>query len=82
MAVRLQLSRMRDTLRTTRASKELDRILDERGPRAEALKVRFHRTHLWRLRTGRRVANLSTAEKIEKVSKGAIRAKWWLQEAA
>jgi hypothetical protein len=46
---------------------------------ADAIRRRFHRTELWRLRTGRRVAELDTADFIERATKGRIPVQWWRQ---
>ena len=67
-------------LRVTRASVEFDKILDEVGPIARAIRARFHRTELWRLRTGRRVARLDTANAVKEITKGRIPSHWWLEE--
>lgn len=68
------------TLRRSRAARELDKVLDEDGPTAKAIRREFHRTSLWRLRTGRRQGELDSAKLIEKKSRGRIRATWWRED--
>jgi hypothetical protein len=60
----------------------LDALLDETSPEAEAIKLRFHRTMLWRLRTGRRSPDLQTAIQIGELSKERVPAAGWGVKAA
>lgn len=54
----------------TVSSRALDSLLDTDTPQSKAIKSRFHRTMLWRLRTGRRSPDLDTAAEIEKLTRG------------
>lgn len=63
------------------SSVALAQILEEGGEAAEAITARFHRTMLWRLRTGRRLPELETAIVLETLSEGRIQAAGWFRPA-
>lgn len=59
------------------SSASLDALLEETSPEAEAIRLRFHRTMLWRLRTGRRSPDLQTAIELGELSKERVPAAGW-----
>lgn len=71
----------RDTCRgPSVASRALDDFCKENNDEAEALRngrCGVHRTVIWRLRTGRRSPDLSTAALIEKATGGRVRTTDW-----
>jgi hypothetical protein len=68
------------TPRPSRASNELDVILHEEGPLAESIRKHFTRTHLWRLRTGRRRPDIDGMVLLRKLTRGRIILDWWAEE--
>ena len=67
----------------TISSLALGALLDDKeNPHAQAIAGRFHRTMLWRLRTGRRSPDLETAAEVEKLSGGLVTAVGWTQKTA
>lgn len=61
------------------SSVALDQFLKDAGEaEMEALSARFHRTMLWKLRTGRRGPELETAVELERLTGGKVSAAGWL----
>lgn len=67
---------------TSRSSVALDELLDRGGDAAEAIRTRFHRTMLWRLRTGRRLPEIETATELHRLSGGRVPIDGWTEPAA
>lgn len=65
----------------TVASEILDLILDTDGPDAEAIRARFHRTMLWRYRTGRRTPHSNVLPTLTALSRGKIPMPAWFEKA-
>lgn len=63
------------------SSVALAAVLEEGGEHAAAITARFHRTMLWRLRTGRRLPELETAIVLQDLSGGRVDAAGWLRPA-
>jgi len=61
------------------SSVALDEVLQEDGVESRAIAERFHRTMLWRLRTGRRSPDLKTAGELQELSAGRVDALGWLK---
>lgn len=59
------------------SSAALDALLGGESPESTAITARFHRTMLWRLRTGRRFPDLQSAIEIERLSAGQVPASGW-----
>lgn len=70
---------MPEAIKCTRGSRELDRILVENGSLAKAIKRKYHRSVLWRFRTGRRIPELVCAVRMARVTKGRIPEPFWTQ---
>jgi len=68
---------MPEPTKCTKGSRELDRIMAEDGPLARAIQRKFHRSVLWRLRTGRRQPELESAVLMAKVTKGRLPESYW-----
>lgn len=60
------------------ASRALDALLTEGGPEAEKVAARFHRTMLWRFRTGRRMPDIVTASALHALSGGRVAIDGWV----
>lgn len=60
----------------------LGAILDRSGKAATYIRERWHRTMLWRWRTGRGRPDLDTAAELHKVTRGRVRADGWTTPAA
>jgi len=69
---------MPEATNRTKGSRELDKILVEEGRLARAIKREFHRSVLWRYRTGRRLPELDGAVLIAKLTKRRIPEAYWL----
>ena len=52
--------------------------MTEGGPAADAVRGAFHRTILYKLRTGRRGPELATAVQIERLTGGRVSTEGWL----
>jgi hypothetical protein len=61
----------------TQSSEALDAVLNKGGADAEQIRDKFHRTMLWRLRSGKRSPELQTAVDIEKITGGKVTAEGW-----
>jgi hypothetical protein len=66
----------------TVSSAKLDALLNQESPESSAIRLRFHRTMLWRLRTGKRSPDLETASLLQSLSGGKIAAVGWTQHVA
>ena len=71
---------MTETTRSV-ASDKLDAVLAKGGPVAAALLRRYHRTVLWRLRTGRRSAAPDTRDTIAELTGYKIALVDWVRPA-
>jgi hypothetical protein len=71
---------MADTARSV-ASDKLDAVLLKGGPVAKALLRRYHRTVLWRLRTGRRSAAADTRQTVAELTGRKIAPADWEKPA-
>lgn len=60
---------------------ELHRLLEEKSAEADAIKERFHRTVLWKWRTGRGKPSADVLGILEQLSGGRVRANDWLDIA-
>jgi hypothetical protein len=68
----------RDPLTPSCASAALDVLLSLDGdPHADAVRERFHRTHLHKLRRGERKPDADTAFQIETLTQGRVPAVGW-----
>jgi len=61
----------------TDSSEALDGLLEKDVPETRAILKRFHRTMLWRFRTGRRSPDLQTAIELQKLSGQKVPAAGW-----
>jgi hypothetical protein len=59
------------------AGEALAEVLKTNGKMAQAIKKRFHRTMLWRWKTGRGTPDLHSAPELQKLSRGRVRADGW-----
>lgn len=66
--------------RRCRAAVELDRILEEGGPVAEAIRRQFHRTILSRARHGHRKVSGPSMVLLSKLTEGRIAESDWYQK--
>lgn len=61
----------------SRSSLALHQLLDEQCPQTEALRRKFHRTVLHRLRMGKNKPNVTHASVIEELTDGRVPANGW-----
>ena len=66
----------------SKASRALDRVLNQGGEVADRIKEAIHRTQLWRFRTGRGNPDANTIAVLHRLSDGAIAASQWGDEDA
>jgi hypothetical protein len=73
---------MPTALKPCPSSRALDELLDTDGPESEAIRARFHRTMLWRYRTGRRKPDIETAKTLAELSGGRVPMNGWVSADA
>lgn len=69
---------MSDRITVSESSRLLDALLSEGGDVAALLVATFHRTTLWRLRTGRRRPEMDTANDIARITHGRVPVTGWV----